>query len=72
MFFTVVYISSSLVLRIVLSVISISTLFIPYLPSILILGVSLLLTSKTALNSDFVIIELGFIPEAIYYYSLTG
>ena len=71
-FFTVVYISSSFVLGAVFSVISVSVLSIPYLPPILALGISLLLISKTTLDLDPIIIKLGFILEAIYYYSLTG
>ena len=71
-FFTAVYIFSSLVLRAVLSVINVSTLFIPYLPPALALGMSPLLASKTTLNLDSIVIEPGFILEAIYYYSLTG
>ena len=72
MFFAIVYISSSFVLRAVFSVINISILFISYLPPALALGISLLLISKTTLDLDPVVVELGFIPEAIYYYSLTG
>ena len=72
MFFTIVYIFSSFIFRTVFSVINISVLSIPYLPSILALGISLLLTSKITLNLDPVVIELGFIPEAIYYYSFIG
>ena len=71
-FFTVVYISNSLVLGAVFSIISISVLFIPYLPPVLALNMSLLLTSKTALDLDPVVVELGFIPKAIYHYSLMG
>ena len=72
MFFTAVYISSSLVLRAVFGVISVSTLFIPYLPPVLALGISLLLIFKTILNLDPIVIELGFVPKAVYYYSLIG
>ena len=72
MFFTIVYISSSFVLGAVFSVISVSVLFTPYLPPVLALGMSLLLISKTTLNLDPIVIEPGFILEAIYYYSLTG
>ena len=72
MFFIIVYISSSLVLGAVFGVISVSVLFTPYLPSVLALGISLLLISKIALNLNPIIIELGFIPKAIYHYSLTG
>ena len=72
MFFTIVYISSSLVLRAVFSVISVSVLSIPYLPPALALGISLLLVSKTTLDLNPIVIELGFVLKAIYYYSLTG
>ena len=72
MFFTVVYISSSLVLGVVLSVVSISVLSTPYLPPALALGISLLLASKITLDLDPIIIELGFILKAVYYYSLIG
>ena len=72
MFFTVVYISSSLVFGAVFSIISVSTLFTLYLPPILALGMSPLLASKITLNLDFMVIKLGFIPEAIYYYPLAG
>ena len=72
MFFTAVYISSSLVLRVVFNIISISTLSTPYLPPALALSMSLLLASKITLNLDSIVIELGFIPEAIYYYSFVG
>ena len=71
-FFAAVYISSSLVLGAVLSVISVNTLSIPYLPPALALGISLLLASKTTLNLDPVVIKPGFIPEAVYHYSLLG
>ena len=72
MFFTVVYISSSLVLRVVFNVISISILSTPYLPSVLALSISLLLVSEITLNLDSVIVKPGFIPEAVYHYSLIG
>ena len=72
MFFAIVYISSSLVFRAVFSVISVCTLFTPYLPPILTLNISLLLVSKVAFNLNFVVIEPGFIPEAIYNHSLIG
>ena len=72
MFFTTVYISSSLVLRAVLSVISVSTLSTPYLPPILALGISPLLVSKIMLDLDSVVIEPGFVLEAVYYYSFIG
>ena len=72
MFFTVVYISSSLILRAVLSIISISILSTPYLPPALTLGISLLLVSKVIFNLDSVVVEPGFILKAIYNYSLTG
>ena len=70
MFFAAVYISSSLVLRAVFSVISVSTLSTPYLPPVLALGMSLLLISKTTLDLDPIVIELGFVLKAIYYYFL--
>ena len=72
MFFTAVYTSSSLILGAVFSVISVSTFFTPYLPPILALGMSLLLVSKAAFNIDSVIVEPGFVLEAVYNYSLTG
>ena len=72
MFFTAVYISSSLVLGVVFSVINVGTLFIPYWPPALALGISLLLSSKTALNLNFIVIEPGFIPKAIYNHSFMG
>ena len=72
MFFTAVYISSSLILRAVFSVVSVSVLSTPYLPPILALGISLLLTSKTTLNLYSIVIELGFILKAIDYYSFAG
>ena len=72
MFFTAVYISSSFVLRAVFSVINIGILFIPYRPPVLALSISPLLISKTALNLNSIIIEPGFIPKSIYYYSLIG
>ena len=68
MFFTVVYISNSFVLRAVLSVISVSALSIPCLPPILTLGVSLLLVSKVTFNLDSVVVEPGFILEAARVY----
>ena len=71
-FFTVVYISNSLVLRVVLSVISVSILSIPYLPPALALSMSPLLVSEITLDLDPVVVKPGFIPEAIYYYSLMG
>ena len=71
-FFVVVYISSSLILRAVFSVINVSVLFIPYLPPILALSISLLLTFKTMLDLDPIVVELGFILKAIYHYSLMG
>ena len=72
MFFAVVYISNSFVFGAVLSVISVSVLFTPYLPPVLALSISLLLVSETTLNLDPVVVELGFILEAIYHYSFTG
>ena len=72
MFFTAVYISSSLILRAVLSIISISTLSTPCLPPALTLDISLLLASKATFNLDSVVVEPGFVLEAVYNYSLTG
>ena len=72
MFFTVVYISSSLVLGAVFSVVNVSTLFTPYLPPALALGISPLLASKTTLDLNSIIVKPGFIPEAVYHYSLIG
>ena len=71
-FFTAVYISSSLILRVVLNIISISILSTPCLPPALTLGIFLLLVSKAIFNLDSVVVEPGFILEAIYNYSLTG
>ena len=68
MFFTIVYIFSSFVLGAVFNIISVSTLFIPCLPPVLTLGISLLLIPKIAFNLDFIVIELGFVLEAIYNY----
>ena len=70
--FTAVYISSSLILKAVPNIGSISALSISYLPPILTLGISLLLVSKVTFNLDSIVVELGFILEAIYNYSLTG
>ena len=72
MFFTAVYISSSLILRAVFGVISVSALFIPYLPPALALSTSLLLASKTTLDLDPIVVEPGFVLEAVYYYSFMG
>jgi hypothetical protein len=72
MFFAIVYISSSPVLRAVLSVISVSILSIPYLPPVLALDIFLLLASKAIFNLDLIVVELGFILEAIYNHSLMG
>ena len=71
-FFSTVYIFGSLVIRAVFSVISISILFTPYLPFILTLGMSLLLISKATFNLDSVVIELGFILDAVYNYFFVG
>ena len=72
MFFAVVYTFSSLVLGVVFNIISVGILSIPYWPSVLALGISLLLIFKTALNLDSIIIEPSFILKAIYYYSFIG
>ena len=72
MLFTVVYISSSLILRVILSIISIGILSIPYRPPVLALGISLLLASKVTLDLNSVVVEPGFILEAVYNNSLTG
>ena len=72
MFFAAVYTSSSLVLRTVLSVMSVSTLSTPCLPPALTLGISLLLASKATFNVNSVVVEPGFVPEAVYNHSLTG
>ena len=72
MFFTTVYISSSLVFGAVFSIISVSTLSTPYLLSALALSISPLLAFKTTLDLDSIVIELGFILKAVYYYSFTG
>ena len=72
MFFAVVYISSSLVLGAVLSVINVGILSVPYWPPVLALGISLLLASEITLDLDPIVVKPGFIPEAVYYYSLIG
>ena len=72
MFFFIVYIFSSLVFGAVFSVISVSALFTPYLPPALALGMSPLLTFKTTLNLNLIVIKLGFILEAVYHYFLMG
>ena len=72
MFFTTVYIFSFLILRTVFSVINVSILSTPYLPSVLTLGISLLLASKAAFNLDFMVIKPGFVLKAIYNYSFVG
>ena len=72
MFFTIVYISSSFVLRAVFNIINISALSTLYWPSTLALSIFLLLISKAALNLNFIVIKPGFILKAIYYYSLAG
>ena len=72
MFFTIVYISSSLVLKAVFNIISVSILFTPYRPPVLALGISLLLAFKAVLNLDFIVIEPGFILKAVYNYSFIG
>ena len=72
MFFSAVYISGSLVLRVVFSVINISIFFTPYLPPVLTLGISLLLTFKVSFNLDSVVIKPGFILKIIYNYSFMG
>ena len=71
-FFTAVYISSSLILGAVFGVISVSILSTPYLPPALALGISLLLTFKTTLDLDPMVVEPGFVLKAVYYYSLAG
>ena len=71
-FFTTVYISSSFIFRAVFRVISVSILFILYLPPALALNMSLLLIFKITLNLDSIVIEPGFILKAIYYYSFIG
>jgi hypothetical protein len=71
-FFTAVYIFSSLILRAVLSIISVGILSISYLPLILALDISLLLVSKATFDLNSVVVELGFILEAVYNYSLIG
>jgi hypothetical protein len=71
-FFAIIHISSSLVLRAVLNIINVSILSIPYLPPALALSISLLLAFKATFNLDSIIIEPCFIPEAIYNHSLTG
>ena len=72
MFFFIIYISGSLVLRAVFSVINISVLSISYLPSALALSISLLLASKITLNLDPIVIEPGFVLKAVYNYFLMG
>ena len=70
MFFSAVYISSSLVLRAVLSVVSVRILSIPCLPPALTLGISPLLVSKATFNVNSVVVEPGFVLEAVYNHSL--
>ena len=72
MFFTAVYTSNSLILKAVLSIISVHILSTPCLPPALTLGVSLLLASKAPFNIDSIVVKLGFILKAVYNYSLTG
>ena len=72
MFFTAVYISSSLVLGAVFSIININILFISCLPPVYALSVPLLLASKALFNLDTVVVELGFILKAIYNYFLVS
>ena len=71
-FFFVIYISGSLILRAVFSVINICILFISCLFFVLTLGISLLLASKVIFNINFVVVEPGFILKAVYNYSLIG
>ena len=72
MFFTIVYISSSLVFGAALSIISVGTLSTPYWPPPLALSMFLLLVSEAALDLDSVIIEPGFVLKAVYYYTHMG
>ena len=72
MFFAAVYIFNSLVFRAVFSVINVCTLSTPYLPPALALSISLLLVFETTLDLNPVVIKPGFVPEAVYYYSLMG
>jgi hypothetical protein len=72
MFFTAVHASSSLVLRTVFNIISVSIFSTPYLSPTLALGVSPLLVSKAAFGLDFMVVKLGFILDAVYNHSLTG
>ena len=72
MFFSIVYISGSLVLGAVFNIMSVNILSILYLPPILTLSVSLLLAFKVPFDLDFVVIELGFILKAVYNYSFIG
>ena len=72
MFFAAVYIFNSLVLKAVFSVINVSVLFIFYLPPVLALGIFPLLAFKITLDLNPIVIELGFVLKAIYYYSFIG
>ena len=72
LFLAIIYISSSLIFQVVLSVISVSILSAPYLPPTYALGISLLLASKALFNLDSIVVEPGFILKAIYNHSLTG
>ena len=72
MFFFIVYISSFFVFGAVFSVISVSTLFIPYLPPVLTLSMSLLLIFKATFNLNSIVIEPGFILKTVYNHSFTG
>jgi hypothetical protein len=71
-FFAIVYIFNSFVLRAVFSVISVSILFTFCLPPVLALGMSLLLVFKVIFNLDSIVVELYFILEAIYNHSFMG
>jgi hypothetical protein len=56
MFFTVIYVSSFLVLRAILSVVGVGALSVPYLPPAYALGVSLLLASIAPLDLNSIVV----------------
>ena len=71
-FFTIVYIPNPFILRVVFSLISISILSVPYLLRIYALAIFLLLAFIVLLDLDSVVVQLGFVLEAIYNYYFTS
>ena len=61
MFFTAVYISSSLILGAVFNIINIGIFSTPYWPPVLALSISLLLASKAIFNLNSIVVEPYFI-----------